>query len=279
MMKKFFQVIFVLALSCFSFYYTEKAIYWVSLQDPIMKEIKKNKKDYEKESLNAQISDNEIVPGVSGKQVDEIKSFKKMKQYGEYNDSLYVFNEDKPKVSIKGNYDRYVTSASSTKKSVALIFTIDRSTNPEDILNILKEEDVLATFFIDGLWIENNVSITKKIIDRGHEVEVLSYNGTYDDVYFPNSLSILNSLTGKKVKYCYSSYKNKDLLSLCSKLSLYTIVPTIEVNSDSYIMVKSKISNGSLISLTNSSKQLSMSIKYIKQKGYKLETVADILTE
>ncbi|MBO5138803.1 MAG: polysaccharide deacetylase family protein [Bacilli bacterium] len=278
-MKKFFQVIFVLALSCFSFYYTEKAIYWVSLQDPIMKEIKKNKKDYEKESLNAQISDNEIVPGVSGKQVDEIKSFKKMKQYGEYNDSLYVFNEDKPKVSIKGNYDRYVTSASSTKKSVALIFTIDRSTNPEDILNILKEEDVLATFFIDGLWIENNVSITKKIIDRGHEVEVLSYNGTYDDVYFPNSLSILNSLTGKKVKYCYSSYKNKDLLSLCSKLSLYTIVPTIEVNSDSYIMVKSKISNGSLISLTNSSKQLSMSIKYIKQKGYKLETVADILTE
>lgn len=279
MMKKFFQVIFVLALSCFSFYYTEKAIYWVSLQDPIMKEIKKNKKDYEKESLNAQISDNEIVPGVSGKQVDEIKSFKKMKQYGEYNDSLYVFNEDKPKVSIQGNYDRYVTSASRTKKSVALIFTIDRSTNPEDILNILKEEDVLATFFIDGLWIENNVSITKKIIDRGHEVEVLSYNGTYDDVYFPNSLSILNSLTGKKVKYCYSSYKNKDLLSLCSKLSLYTIVPTIEVNSDSYIMVKSKISNGSLISLTNSSKQLSMSIKYIKQKGYKLETVADILTE
>lgn len=278
-MKKFFQVIFVLALSCFSFYYTEKAIYWVSLQDPIMKEIKKNKKNYEKEALNAQISDNEIIPGVSGKQVDDIKSFKKMKQYGEYNDSLYVFNEDKPKISIKGNYDRYITAASSTKKRVALIFTIDRSTNPEDILNILNEEDVLATFFIDGLWIENNVSITREIINRGHEVEVLSYNGTYDDVYFPNSLSILNSLTEKKVKYCYSSYKNKDLLSLCSKLSLYTIIPTIEVNSDSYIMIKSKISNGSLISLTNSSKQLSMSIKYIKQKGYKLETVADILTE
>lgn len=279
MMKKFFQVIFVLVLSCFSFYYTEKAIYWISLQDPIMKEIKKNKKNYEKEALNAQISDNEIIPGVSGKQVDEIKSFKKMKQYGEYNDSLYVFNEDKPKISIKGNYDMYITAASSTKKRVALIFTIDRSTNPEDILNILNEEDVLATFFIDGLWIENNVSITREIINRGHEVEVLSYNGTYDDVYFPNSLSILNSLTEKKVKYCYSSYKNKDLLSLCSKLSLYTIIPTIEVNSDSYIMIKSKISNGSLISLTNSSKQLSMSIKYIKQKGYKLETVADILTE
>lgn len=278
-MKRFFRVIFVLALSCFSFYYIEKATYIVSLQDPIMKEIKKNKKSYEKKSVNATINDNEIIPGVSGKQVDELKSFKKMKQYGEYNDSLYVFNEEKPKVSIKGKYDKYVTMGSNINKSVALIFTIDRSTNPKDILDILNDESVLATFFIDGLWIENNASITKEMIDMGHEVEVLSYNGSYDDVYFSNSLSILNSLTGKKVKYCYTSYKNDDLLSLCSKLSLYTIIPTIEVNSDSYTVIKSKIDNGSLISLTNSSKQLKMSIKYIKQKGYKIQTLNNILAE
>ena len=194
-MKKIMHVIITLVLTCFSFYYTEKAVDFISMQDPIMKEIMNNKDNFEVSAVDAEVDGEEIVPGVSGVVVDCMESFKKMKKYGEYNESLYVFDDKEPDISLKGNYDKYIVSASSSKKKVALIFTIDRATNPEDILNILESEDVLATFFIDGLWMENNISYVKRIIDYGHQVEILSYNGTYDEVYFSNSLSILNSLT------------------------------------------------------------------------------------
>lgn len=278
-MKKVLRFLLVLLLSAFSFYYTEKVVYVVSLQDPIMKKIKEEKVKYEKSAKNATVSDNTIVPGVSGQSVDEINSFKKMKRYGSYNPSLYVFNEVKPEKSLNKNYLKYITSASKSKKSVSLLFTIDRSTDPSDILDILEKEDVVATFFIDGLWLENNASFAEKIINNGHEVEILSYNGSYDDIYFSNSLSVLNSLTKKKSKYCYTGYQNSSVLSLCSKLSLYTVVPSIEVNSDSYLVIKSSISNGSLISFTNSSNQLQLSIKYIKQRGFSIKTLNDILKE
>ena len=273
------HVIITLGLTCFSFYYTEKVVDFVSMQDPIMKEILKNKDNFEIDAIDAYIDDDNIIPGVNGTVVDSKESFKKMKKYGKYNESLYVFNDKEPSISIKNRYDKYIVSASKEKKKVALIFTIDRATNPEDILSILDSEDVLATFFIDGLWLENNISYVKKIIEEGHQVEILSYNGSYDEFYFSNSLSTLNSLTDTNTKYCYSSYKNRQFLDLCSKLSLYTIIPSIETNDSSYAIIKSKIENGSLISLTNSSKELKMSINYIKQKGYEILVLDKILEE
>ena len=73
------HVIITLGLTCFSFYYTEKVVDFVSMQDPIMKEILKNKDNFEIDAIDAYIDDDNIIPGVNGTVVDSKESFKKMK--------------------------------------------------------------------------------------------------------------------------------------------------------------------------------------------------------
>lgn len=51
------------------------------------------------------------------------------------------------------------------------------------ILDILKEENVKATFFIVGKNAENRKNIVKREIDEGHTVGVHSYSHKYNEIY------------------------------------------------------------------------------------------------
>ena len=99
-MDKVYKVIIAIFLVVFSFFYTEKVIDFIRESDPIMKNIKKSEKDYKVDPINATIKDNKIVPGVNGKTIDYDNSYKKMKKYGTYNESLTVFKEELPTISI-----------------------------------------------------------------------------------------------------------------------------------------------------------------------------------
>ena len=61
MLKKFFSLLGVLALICFSFYYTDSAVDIVKRNDPIMKEIINVKENYYEESTDAVLIDNSII--------------------------------------------------------------------------------------------------------------------------------------------------------------------------------------------------------------------------
>ncbi len=54
---------------------------------------------------------------------------------------------------------------------VALTFeTLWSSDGVENLLHLLQEEEVQATFFLTGIWLENNVETAKAILERGHEI-------------------------------------------------------------------------------------------------------------
>ncbi|MGI5891492.1 MAG: polysaccharide deacetylase family protein [Bacillota bacterium] len=53
-----------------------------------------------------------------------------------------------------------------------------------DMLKVLEENNVKATFFLTGRWAENNPALAKKIADNGHEIGNHAYSHTG-----PNSLS------------------------------------------------------------------------------------------
>ena len=57
----------IIVLLLFSFFYTNKSISIIRNQDPLMKEIIKNKSKFETKSVNAIIKDNTIIPGIKGK--------------------------------------------------------------------------------------------------------------------------------------------------------------------------------------------------------------------
>lgn len=166
------------------------------------------------------------------------------------------------------------------KKEIALVFPIYNSTDPKKIIQILNQEDTKATFFMDGLWLENNLALVKNM--NKHELEILNYNNRYEEIYFSSALQYLNNVTGNKGQYCYADYDNKEVIELCSKLALHTITPTIKVSNAPYQEVKEKLQNASIISLpitTTTEIELQTVINYIKSRGYNLVTLKKLLSE
>ena len=281
-MKKIYQISIVLLLSLTSFFYTEKVIDFIREKDPIMKNIKEYDKKNKIDAVNAVIDKNKITPGVSGKKVDYDKSFQKMKKYGTYNESLTVFEEVAPTISIDDYYDKYISEGSGINNDVSLVFEVKNGDNINNIINILKEDSTIATFFVDGLWLENNQTLVSEMASLGHEIEILNYDNKYQELYFSSSLNLLNSITNLKPKYCYARYDNKEVLELCEKLELHTIIPTIMTGNYPYNDVVKKVHKGSIIgfSVTSSVEiELSTIINYLKQKGYTIDTLDILLSE
>ncbi len=281
-MKKVWQASGVIFLFLFSLYYTEKVVDVLRDSDPIMKTIKKEEHKYYEEAVDAILTDNSIIPGAKGSKVDVNESYKKMKRYGSYKESLLVFEEIAPSVSVDDYYDKYVERGSGLESNVSLVFKVERTDNIDSILTILETNSEKATFFVDGLWLENNQALVSNMTSLGHEVEVMHYNGTYDEAYFTSALQILQSITTKNKNYCYAEYDKKEVLELCSKIGLHTIIPTIQVKNKPYMEIKKKVSDGSIISMkidTNTEAELEMVLKYLNQKGYSLTSLDHLLTE
>lgn len=278
--KKVFHALSIIALLIFSLYYTNKSIDIIREQDDIMKSIHKNASSYKVESENAEIIGNKIIPGKKGKEVDLEKSYIKMKKYGTYNESLTVLKEIEPTISLNDYYDKYVIRGNTTDKTLALVFPVSEDKNLDKLVQILKANDVAATFFLDGALIESNSDLVKNL--HNYELELLSYNSGYEKIYFTSSLNYLTSLSKQNAKYCYSNYDQKEVIELCASLKLHTIIPTIKVSDNTYSEVKTRLTNSAIISIPSTSKTLATldtTIKYLKQKGYTFLTLADLLTE
>ena len=282
LMNKIFQIVIVLLLGLFSFFYTNQVINFIRNTDPIMKTLKISSKKYKEKPVNAKIKGNKIIPGEDGKTIDYIKSFQRMKRYGTYNQSLTVFKDTTPTISIDDYYDKYISMGSGINNDVSLVFTVNLQDNINNIYNILSENNVKATFFIDGLFLENNEQLIKTMISNNYEIEILNYNGGYDELYFSSSLNTISELTNTKPKYCFAKYDNKKVLDICQKLGLHTIIPTIITGNYPYSDVRTKLSKGSIISFDiNASTEIELStvINYIRQKGYAINTLDKLLSE
>ena len=277
-MKRIFNRVLIILLSIFSFYYTNQVVSFLQENDPIMKEIKSTEKKYKIEAENAITTDNTIISGKKGKVIDYDKSYQKMKKYGTYNESLTVLKDTIPVISINNNYDKYLIGGNKYHKKVSLVFVV-KEKDPHNIISILKQNKIKATFFIDGTFIENNINLLK---NEEQDFELLSYQNDYNESFFKTSLSYLESITNNKAKFCYTEIDNNKLLSLCEKLKLHTIKPTLIIKKDSYKEVKENIDNGIIISLDINSlieKELKETITYIKQKGYQIVPLEYLIEE
>ncbi len=281
-MKKWMEATCVLALVLFSFFYTNEAVKLVQSTNPIMQQIKQESASLEEEAVDAKIEANRLIPGYNGKKVDEEKSFKKMRQYGEYNESLLVFEEVSPTVSMDEYYDKYIASGNELKEKIALVFEVKENDDISLILKVLSQSDARATFFVDGLWLEKNTSIVQEMLREDHEIEVLSYDNGYDEILFQNTLDVLSSITNVEPQYCFAKYDNKQIMDLCSKKKMYTIIPTLQVTTHPFASVKNKVGKGSIIGfeVTNEvNNELAVLINYFKSKGYVLSRLDHLLSE
>ena len=255
-MKKCISYLGVFVLVCFSFFYTDKAVEIVKRNDPVMKEILTISDSLKIEPINA------------------------MKKLNIYKESMLVFDEILPEVSI--NYDKYVIKGNELKNEVALVFKVDSIDNIKLINKVLTEKNTLATFFIDGNIVKDNMNLVLELAHDGYEIENLGYNGNYSSEKLTWTNNMIESLTNKKTNYCYTEFKDKNILELCSTNKMYTIKPTINTGNYPFLTIKKNLESGSIISFDLSDKtlkELPSIISYISQKGYNIVSLEQLISE
>lgn len=278
-MKKVFQIIGLISLTCFSFFMTEKTAMVVSDMDEIMIKIKENSDKYKTDYIDATIEDNKIIPGVNGKKVNINKSYKNMKINGYYHENLYVYDYTKPKISLMDNKDKYIIKGNPNKRMASLIFKVGINDDIDSILNIINNYNIKSVFFVEEVWFENNKSKIEEMIGMGHNVGILMEDYSHYDFELINM--ILKDIKNKN-NYCYVEEENKTNIDACKLKDNYTIMPTIISSKTPLVDIKSKLEPGSLLSLKINSqvkKELSTIIIYIKSKGYKITNLDENVLE
>ena len=76
-----------------------------------------------------------------------------------------------------------INPVKSSGKKVYLTFDDGPSSNTDQILDILKDYDVKATFFVVGKTDERSVKAYQRIVEEGHTLAMHSYSHRYDEIY------------------------------------------------------------------------------------------------
>lgn len=275
-MNKFFQIIGLLTLTIFSFFVTEKTSLVVNNMDDIMIQIKQNKDEYKSKAKNAVIKDNTIIPGINGRIVNVKKSYKNMKINGYYSDKLYIYDYNKPLVSLEDNKNKYVIKGNSNKRMISLIFKVKNGTDITNIINILNNYGAKSTFFVDINWFSNNTNTLEQLIKDGHNVGMLLDNYDSDDFLWTDT--IIKNINKQKHGFCYNSEK----IEVCAQNNDYTIRPKEISEYTPLVDLKKYIDSENLFSFEVNSelkKELINIIIYIKSKGKRLENLENHILE
>lgn len=279
-MKKIFQIIGLISLTCFSFFMTEKTATVVNDMDEIMIEIKANKDYFKSESMNAKIEGNTIIPGIQGRKVNINKSYKNMKNSGYYSENLYVYDYFKPDISLSDNKDKYIINGNSTKRMVSLIFLVKGTEDITDILKVANNYNIKVTFFVDYAWFSNNTDSINTLIYDGHNIGILLED--YRDSSFEWMDIVIKNVNKQNNVFCYNDVENEANLTACSLKNNYTIRPFNVSQTTPLVDIKNNLSSNNLLALTNTNqlkKELSTIIIYIKSKGYTITNLEEHILE
>ena len=166
------------------------------------------------------------------------------------------------------------------------------------ILDILKTNDVRATFFVLREWAEKFTDIIKRMSDEGHDVSNHSDTNphiaslSYDDIKkeITDANSKIENLTGKKndlFRAPYGEY-NDNVITAADELGFYTIQWDVDsldwknLGKENILnRVLSKTKNGSIILMHNGTKDtasvLDEMIKKLKEKGFNFKPISEFI--
>lgn len=192
-----------------------------------------------------------------------------------------------------------VYAVDTDEKAVAISFDCAWGVDYTDkLLGIMKEEDVVCTFFCVEFWTKKYPEYVKKISEHGHEIGTHSATHPHmsklseKDVEkeLTTSSQAIEEITGKKVEVFrppYGEY-NDAVLGVAERLGLYSIqwdVDSLDWKnlgaSEITDRVLKKVKNGSIVLFHNqglhTSEALPLIIKGLKSRGYAFKRIGDLI--
>lgn len=270
-------------------------------EDPLYQSIVKNASTYEIPPSNAKIDRVwKAIPGYNGITVDIEASYNNMKKIGTFNEKKLVYTQTEPSVHLRDLTPSPIYRGHPDKPMVSFIINVAWGNEylPE-MLAALKKHQVKASFFLEGRWVKNNPELAKMIVSAGHEVGNHSY--THPDMkrisaaqireQLNKTNEVIEAATGKKSIWFAppsGSYRD-ETVTIAAEFKMKTVMWTIDTidwqkpSPDQLInRVTSKISNGSMVLMhptESTAKSLDTLITLIEEKGLKLGTVSDLMSE
>ena len=192
-----------------------------------------------------------------------------------------------------------IYNVQTDENKVAL--TMNCAWNADDIdsiLQTLEKHNVHITFFMVGDWVDKYADAVKKIADKGHEIG--NHSNTHPHV---NQLNLEKNIaeieeTAKKIKKItgkattlyrgpYGEY-NDTVIQAAEAQNHYTIqwnIDTLDYSGltgeEMWSRIENKLEKGSIIIMHNGTKHTADSLdsilSKIKQKGFKIVTVSDLI--
>ncbi len=192
-----------------------------------------------------------------------------------------------------------IYSVDTEENKVALTINCAWSADDIDlILETLNNNNVKCTFFMVGEWVGKNQDAVKKIFDNGHEianhsyshphVNNLNYDKNVEEINKCNSL--IEKLIGQKptlYRGPYGEY-NDTVIQAATDTNSKAIQWSIDsldwqglTGEQMWERIEGKLDKGSIILMhngtDNTALSLDMIIKNIKEKGYDLVKVSELI--
>lgn len=233
------------------------------------------------------------------------------------NDAIFAAELSRNSIA-SDELENKIENLNSSNEKIAYL-TFDDGPNKiitPQVLDILKKEDVKATFFVIGKYVEEYPEIVKRAYQEGHYIANHGYSHNNDVLYkseesFINEVRKTDEAIGKAIeKENYNSHvfrfpngfiapqykqKKKKAVELLTKMD-YTYIDWNCLNNDSMKkytseqllenLKKSSKNKNTLVILmhdtkdvSNSSAVLEESIEYLKAEGYKFDNFYDLLKD
>ncbi|WP_424765744.1 polysaccharide deacetylase family protein [Paenibacillus sp. sgz302251] len=239
------------------------------------------------------------IPGYNGLEVDIEKTLEATLLKSGASEIQYIFKEVEPKISLNDLGPHPIYRGNPNKKMISLMINVAWGNEYIDsILKTLKQENVKATFFLDGSWLKKYPDIAKRIQADGHEMsnhayshpdmQKLSRQAAYEQIaktenLLKSTLKVSNNWFAPP-----SGSFNQKTVQIAAEQGLKTVLWTIDTidwqkptASTILSRVSSKLEPGSLILMhpTASTRDaISSIISMAKSRGYALGTVGETLS-
>lgn len=174
-----------------------------------------------------------------------------------------------------------VYSVETQEKKVAITFDCAWGADDiDDIIDVLEQNEINATFFTVGTWVDKYEDAVQKLVDAGQEignhsnshshVNNLSYNDNIDDMRKCNEK--IERITNEKVKYYRGPYGEYNNVVIKAAESLNMQVIQWDIDTLDYTgktpdemceRITAKLRNGSIILMHNDTKYTAKGLQQI----------------
>lgn len=268
--------------------------------DSLYEMIKQKKTEYELKAENAKIDSVwQKTPGINGRKVNVKSSYMKMKEKGEFDPELLVYDKVEPKIKMDDLPPSPVFRGHPDKNMVALLINV--SWGEEYIPSMIKslsEENIKANFFIDGAFARDYTHLVQMIEEEGHVIGSHGYGhkdmSTLSKSQTKNNLEMadefLFALTKEKVKYFAppSGSFTTSTVEAAYEMGMDTILWTVDTidwkNPTKEVLINrvmGRIHNGATILMhptAVTAESLPSLIQAIKKEKYRIGSLPSLLS-